>query len=303
MTSEKSNRVVSAHAASFLCQSSDVIIIGDTMPDARPIFQQLTSDGGCQAKIVVELTNRFDWEVGGGDGLYDLVKKLAEDDGRKYPNLFWVANNPWEARYLYLQTGAKINARLIRPVGYSSVKPGDDKKGDPKKAAIVGTWGQVQPLLKLHNIPFQEVGNPYGGPEGLKGYKAVVEFPYQSSTMKLYENVATGVVTLAPSAEFFEELVLNGTIWHWPWGNKLGEQPDWANYIEIYNSVFEPYINYFNSFSELSTLINDKTTEEIDAKNSRTKGPEFYRKVRKQSLQAWARLFRDMGFAHVESWD
>ncbi|KAJ3283814.1 hypothetical protein HDU76_008397 [Blyttiomyces sp. JEL0837] len=170
----------------------------------------MMSKEGCNAKIVIELTNRFDWEIGNRDGLFELVREVVERDemGRlKYPNLYWVVNNPWEERYLYLSTGAVINARLIRPVGYSSVKLNDGQGGDPTKAATVGMGGYVRQMLAAHNVPHTEVGNPYGGPEGLKTYKVYVEFAYQVSTMKMYENLAAGVVTLTPSPEFFEVLV------------------------------------------------------------------------------------------------
>ncbi|KAI9310349.1 hypothetical protein BDR26DRAFT_814530, partial [Obelidium mucronatum] len=52
-------------------------------------------------------------------------------------------------------------------------------------------------------MPFTRVVGHYGGPKTLKKYKAYIEFPYQVSTMKLYENLAEGVLMLIPSHDFF----------------------------------------------------------------------------------------------------
>ena len=38
--------------------------------------------------------------------------------------------------------------------------------------------------------------------------------------------------------------------------------------------------------------------QELDYKNVRTKGPEFYERYREEILSGWLGLFQDMGYAY-----
>ncbi|KAJ3293351.1 hypothetical protein HDU76_007049 [Blyttiomyces sp. JEL0837] len=309
MTNEKAHRTKDSNIIKYLCDTSDVIVTGDTLPDARPLLLQVQEDE-CNAKVVIELTNRFDWEISDEEGYFDLIRDLVGNKGGKYDGkLYWVVNNPWEDRYLYLRTGAWIGGdqvRLIRPVGYSSVKPDNDKhpSSNPTKSYIPNLDDNLRDLLIMHDISFEHFGYGYhyGGPQGLKtNYKTYLEVAYQASTMKMYENLAAGVVQLAPSAKLFEELARNGTIWFWPW-DVMNTEKNWTQYVEVYNPLFEPYYYYFDSFSELSTILKTKTVDEIDStKQVRKKGPEFYKQMRRKSVNDWGQLFRDMGFYWVQS--
>ncbi|KAJ3329394.1 hypothetical protein HDU76_007999 [Blyttiomyces sp. JEL0837] len=269
---------------------ADVIITGDIFPDARPLILQIER-GGCNAKVVVELTTRFDWNVRDLDDFAKYIKVIVE---RKYDNLYWVINNPWEDVYLNWRTKANLKARLIRPVGASQVIP--ENKGNIDKAAVVHLDSKIEKLFHEFDIPHIRTGNQYGGPRGLKRYKAFVEIPYQVSTMKFYENIAEGVIQLFPSAEFFEALVKNDTHGFSPWGNGLGSTANWTNYMEYYNPIFKPYVYYFDSWEELATILREKTVDEIDVKNVRVNGPLFYKKIQQKTLESWAELFRDMGY-------
>ncbi|KAJ3312526.1 hypothetical protein HDU76_002859 [Blyttiomyces sp. JEL0837] len=164
--------------AQFLCDSADIIITGDlVMSYTHPAISQ-----------------RWD---------------LTRDGGKGYPNLYWVVNNPWEDEYLFGKVGVNISARLIRPVGYSFVssKELSEYPGDPTKIAVQYTDGLIEKNLIDYNIPYEKIGSKYGGSEALKRYKFYIELKYQVSTMKMYENIANGVVIVAPSPRFFKEVV------------------------------------------------------------------------------------------------
>ncbi|KAJ3329395.1 hypothetical protein HDU76_008000 [Blyttiomyces sp. JEL0837] len=287
---DRANKVYEHGIPQTLCDMADIIITGDVMTDARPLLLQL-NEKGCRAKIIFELTNRFDWFVQDMVEYHDLVKEVVE---KKFDNVFWVINNPWEEVYLKMNANTDPKARLIRPCGYSPVVP--ENKGDMNKVALVHLDEKIEKLFKDHRVPYIRTGNRYGGPQGLKRYKGFLEIPYQVSTMKFYENIAAGIIQLFPSSTYFMTLLKNDTIGFGPWGTVLDRFANWTEYVENYSSFFEPYVYYFDSVAELAEIIREKSADEIDTKNVRKNGPLFYAKITQQSLQSWATLFRDMGY-------
>ncbi len=65
----------------------------------------------------------------------------------------------------------------------------------------------VDELTNNRHMSVKVLEHDYGGPATLAKYKAYIEFPYQVSTMKFYENIAHGVVILVPTARFQEALM------------------------------------------------------------------------------------------------
>jgi hypothetical protein len=64
-------------------------------------------------------------------------------------------------------------------------------------------------ILKLfdsENVDYKIIGYHYGGPKTLAQYRGFIDVPYQVSTMKLYENLAHGVVMLLPTVRLWCEL-------------------------------------------------------------------------------------------------
>jgi hypothetical protein len=133
----------------YICKTSDVIIVGDTIPDSRPFMLELVKGSACrETNIVFEVTQRFDfailddvdykslWNNNSTDKLKNhtneyidpttsylgLVRKLIQ---LNLPNVHWVSNNPYEPEYVYARTGIRAPFHVIRPVGYSPVRDGE----------------------------------------------------------------------------------------------------------------------------------------------------------------------------------
>jgi hypothetical protein len=132
----------------YICSTSDVIITGDTMPDARAILLELDNGGCSETHVVFEITTRFDLAVPDdrsywrylvdawgrkvepdeterkkfNDSYSGLVRRLIQ---KKLGNVHWVANNPFEPEYLYAKVGIRAPFHVIRPMGYSSVRDGE----------------------------------------------------------------------------------------------------------------------------------------------------------------------------------
>ncbi len=60
--------------------------------------------------------------------------------------------------------------------------------------------------VKDAGIQIKEYDHYYGGPTKLAQYKAFITLPYQVSTMKMYENLAAGVVTFVPSPAYLKSI-------------------------------------------------------------------------------------------------
>lgn len=100
----------------------------------------------------------------------------------------------------------------------SSLKPG--KKVSENDASKVGTSNYLTQVVMYNSFvsgyskELVEVGidvvvlpRLFGGPSALKQYRALIDLPYQTSTMKMYENLAMGVITLVPTPAYLKKLV------------------------------------------------------------------------------------------------
>ncbi|KAJ3390036.1 hypothetical protein HDU92_000705 [Lobulomyces angularis] len=127
----------------------------------------------------------------------------------------------------------------------------------------------------------------YGGPSALSQYKAFITLSYQVSTMKIYENLAEGVVTYVPTVRFLKELVetkefeypfIRETFWD-------GE--NWFKNIEYYHDDITSYIYKFDSMEELKEKMEK---ENVDPLNVREKSKIFWREERIKSLKRWSNV-------------
>ncbi|KAJ3130939.1 hypothetical protein HK100_007138 [Physocladia obscura] len=233
-----------------LCNASDVIIIADTLPDARGILLSLVDPDEskrCKSNIVVELTNRFNWIVDAQKDYNELMLQLVENPPE---NLYWTANNPFEEVYFKMRVGKAPPFKLLRSLGVWDVDPFDNSAGITSVASK-GKFGRVkipdqinsltiirdetrnnqhpkvELLFRLYGIYDKVVRLPkhYGGPSILYRYKGLIEFPYQVSVMKFYENIAHGVPQVLPTPRLLHAIVKDAKLHHYfsGWIDKLEE--------------------------------------------------------------------------------
>ncbi|KAJ3130938.1 hypothetical protein HK100_007137 [Physocladia obscura] len=204
-------RLIESGYVERLCDASDVIVIADTLPDARGILLSLVhpdESKRCKSNIVIELTNRFDWMVGNKTEYFDMIETLVDDPPR---NLFWTANNPFEAHWMHAQVGKVPKIKLLRSLGAWNVEAFSDAKVNYSEKinslAIIKNEDIIDrpiigDILRYYCMPVKVLPKKYGGPKGLLKYKGFIEFPYQVSVMKFYENVAHGVPQIIPTPRF-----------------------------------------------------------------------------------------------------
>ncbi|KAI8620638.1 hypothetical protein BC830DRAFT_470071 [Chytriomyces sp. MP71] len=304
----QADAIIDAGFIKLICDSADVVIVSDTVPDARPFLQSLLRKDPaqhCSAKIIIEATNRIDYDIKKDIGhyhslLWNVTNLYSSSSTKHSQRVFWTANNPLEPMDMARESLAAPEWWLLRSTGVTSVPEEPVSETDrnlclfkPHKTAV-----NAHEKIKSLNLPIKEVaGHGYGGPKTAAKYRCFIEIPYQVSVMKLYENLLEGVVMLVPSQRFFRELVENRTIVFMYWHKLLLAGDDWASYMDYYHPDLAPYLYYFDSWEHLQTLLSSPA--DIDTRNVRTAAPRAYRALVDTTVQGWARLFREMGFANV----
>jgi hypothetical protein len=117
-----------------------------------------------------------------------------------YIAIFYLANY-----YFSFQKQLKvIPPELRRKVVY---KPTLVPDNDPSFFEDLFYSHRVVQLFNESNIDFHIIPYYYGGAKALAQYKAVIDIPYQFSTMKFYENLSHGVLTLIPTIKLWKQLI------------------------------------------------------------------------------------------------
>ncbi|KAJ3025625.1 UNVERIFIED_CONTAM: hypothetical protein HDU68_006935 [Siphonaria sp. JEL0065] len=298
MEDGKSKEVLESGIVKIICDSYDVIIVADTMPDARPLLESLIQDkveDRCQSNLVMELTTRFDWGVPDNARFAELIWKVTHSPTFKSNKLFWVSNNPLEPLDLAYETLATPEFRILRSTGNSDL-PANNITALEAQMVVTRELedSKITRFMNHFKIPITKLGHFYGGPHTLAKYQGFIEFPYQVSTMKMYENLAAGVVQLFPSKTFLEELVMKKIHDFHPWDKLQRIGKTWPQYMDYYHPDVSPHVYYFDSFDHLKNLVASNKT--LDTKNVRTSAPLAFQKMVKDSLRGWADLFYEMGY-------
>ena len=121
-------------------------------------------------------------------------------------------------------------------------------------------------------------------------YRGIIHFPYNASTMSIFEQYTANVPLLFPSPDFLIKLysqyptqILSQISWHqilnlekqscinnsYPDPNNTNDIESvrhWISFADYYNEEWMPYITYFDSISNLFDLINIIDSEDINKK-------------------------------------
>ncbi|KAJ3066254.1 hypothetical protein HDU99_003902 [Rhizoclosmatium hyalinum] len=328
----RAKALINSGHVKWICSLTDVIVIGDTIPHGRAIllsFLDTDPSKWCSARVVVEMTNRFDWDVKDRRRYYRMVRELVRRSELDLKGrLVWVANNNVEQAFVEWKIGAKFPKpiRVLRPVGlaedyeYPSDLP--NPSIDHFASRTHDTTHIFEEIRDKHKIPLTifPFGHKYGGPKNLLRFKGFIDIPYQYSVMKFYENIAYGVPQFVPTPQFYEKLVNTKhhfthcikvpDLLHFPTLDELEKTkpnsqtigiirdfPEWSGYMDYYDPLFAPYVYYFNSWEELREIAGRERVKDVDWKRVRESGPAFYNAYRKSILDGWKDVFvNEFGF-------
>lgn len=278
-----------------ICSTHDAVFISDSLADGWPFIM----DGKQPCKNVVFVaTNRFDYGVKQEDreAFYrDFNYSLNRDD--EYRGRV-TANNKFEIPYIESK-GVDIPDfhPIIRPFGFNSVKAQDIDPADTDlPCLIIGRVPQDEELMnnlvaEKTNHKCKVVPKHYGGPKTLSKYRSiVVHLPYQVSIMKMWENLAYGVLMLVPSPDFFTKICTD---------NYCAQADDametkkiiglehWSEYLDFYLPGWEGCFIQYSSWKELDNIL--ETKEYLKNVNTCRDKMEDLREL---NLQSWKKLLK-----------
>lgn len=124
--------------------------------------------------------------------------------------------------------------------------------------------------------------------EDIASYRGIIMIPYTSSTMSIFEYYTSNIPLFCPSKKFICELyskygnyVLSELTWNGTFGLRSGSviecdrskdpndymnidiMSEWIEYSDFYNNEWMPYITYFDSFEELSSILDSSDVSRI----------------------------------------
>ncbi|KAJ1543357.1 hypothetical protein HK405_009350, partial [Cladochytrium tenue] len=287
MSGEQAAAHREAGTIASLCAQFDVLIVGDTIPDARGVLEAIRDeDPWCAAThLVLEITNRFDFGVSDGNEYRAALNALYERDSTR---LHTVANNAFEVYFAFIRGVRFRRWRVLRPSGYSDVPALPDI--DTTAFAFKDVKPRLQRVFEEYNIRVKSLDLGYGGPHTLARYRAFVESPYQVSTMKLYENLAAGVVVVLPTPRLWREINMFDVQEYSLCWTDVRHLPltDYPHFIDYYHRDLSSAMVYFDSFDELRQMVAaGDTWVDTTARRARAEGPRVMARMREEALAGW----------------
>lgn len=186
---------------------------------------------------------------------HDMVSKLNECLHR-LNNLVIVSNNRADQEYTRIATG-------IRPEYNPSLCLYTQTKYAPTKETFVCFTGSApeHPLIKKRPTDF--------GWTDISAFKGVIHFPYEVSTMSMFEHYTAGYPMFLPSKQYWKSNIpLNSISKYWdtlPEYLSAVKDPEfWIENSDAYTLFKSPNIYYFDSIPHLFELIEKFEYKEDD---------------------------------------
>lgn len=272
-----------------LCTEYDAIFISDSLSDG---WGYLVDGPKCK-NIVFIVTNRFDYGVHWKEReefLKDFNFALNRNDDQR---IRVIANNPFEYEYMKnrgVSFPGDIPPPVIRPFGYTTIEEKPEPI-DAEKCIIINRVEQDTVLLNLlmkekMGVECKIIDWKYGGPRTLSKYESiVVHLPYQVSIMKMWENLAYGILTAIPTPRFFTEICTQGECREardvFETKKVVGEEK-WTNYVEYYDKEWEQCFIQFDNWDQLKNLLESRDYQKnINACRNKMMD------LRDKNLKAW----------------
>lgn len=209
--------------------------------------------------------------------MWDYLNYKLKDMFNK-KQLIAVSNNKADKEYLKLGTG--IDSILIPSLClYTELKynPVND-------ICIIYNNNSLQ-ICENKKLKYKSsvLQNNYSWKE-LYSFKGIIHFPYEISTMSLFEQYSANIPLFFPSKNFLKNLILNNNYYFQSRYNKIHKLNNsyhsnlnealndnlwlnfWVDNADYYDENNMKHIIFFNSYNELNLLINTIDFKEVSKK-------------------------------------
>jgi hypothetical protein len=216
--------------------------------------------------------------------------------------LITISNNLFDQ--LYLKKGANIDSVHIPSLClYTNVDYNVINENRMQYLLYSSLKQEFSNVLNLNNVININHIKPYDYIDLIKA-KAIINIPYEISTMSIFEHYSMNIPLIFPSKEFLKQMYKNNLInFYGSYANLFNTKKypenlqsllgdNWFNtmvdYADYYDVNNMPYITYFNSFEELPFILNS-----VDFNNISKKMREFNLKRRVNAFEQWSRILID----------
>ncbi len=233
-------------------------------------------------------------------------------EGVNRNKLFIVANNKGDQKYLEYYTG--IKGEVIPSLcQYTNAHYSGKKKSFICQPSVRNSQFADYVQKKYIKMISNDLTRPYNW-QDLYDYKGIIHFPYQISTMSIFEEYSANVPLFFPSKTFLAQLrkksqeILNEVsyfhLFHFiPPPTTLGDPNNlsdpnvikfWIDHADFYDKENMPYIQYFHSFEHLEQLLKTVDVEMISRKMKK-----YNQKRKALVLKKWKFLLKKV----IKSYD
>ncbi|CCE63497.1 hypothetical protein TPHA_0F00100 [Tetrapisispora phaffii CBS 4417] len=286
--------ILTNEEADEICETSDYIFVTDCLTDGWNFIRDRKSKCKNLHFIVSQRADFCAKKEDKNKFLKDLDFSLNREDEFR-TNL--IPNNIFEVPYAKFK-GVNITAEypVIRPFGYTDMeaKTIDNEEKNPP-CLIAGRVKQDTDYLfksvqEHTGYTCKKLPELYGGPKTLSQYNSIiVHLPHQVSVMKMWENIAHGVLIAIPSPSFLDVVCegrLCNDIGDLNFSKKL-DKKNWAKYCDFYNDPkFSNCFIQYESWEELKQLLESRSyLEHINECR------DIMQDRRLESLRSWRKIF------------
>jgi uncharacterized protein YdcH (DUF465 family) len=270
------NYFVNWNPQNFCVNHKNLSIYDGFISAYPPIFSTLYLD--FQKPSIMHIPIRFDYGV---QSHPESLRKFIEAI-RTSKNLFISTNSKYDTHYFKFLTGIECET-IPSMCDYTGLQyiPGNSNKTLIYHVTGLDLSKISFPYLLKTNLPPR-----YHWTELLK-YKAIVHFPYQVSTMSIFEHYSANIPLFFPTKKFLHELYFNKQgvlsqvshhqVWNTPPKTPVEFEGDvdlndytnprtiqaWIEDADYYDEEWMPFTQLFDSFEELNEKINTINLQEI----------------------------------------
>lgn len=257
--------------------------------------------------IIIINAVRYEFPFTGKPELWESLNNFLIN-GVNSRKIFIVANNRADQKYLKHYTG--LNSEFIPSLCLYTKAKYSGKK-DRFICQPTKRYPELNNLIaqKCPKYISNEISFPYQW-QDLYDYKGIIHFPYQVSTMSLFEQYSANVPLFFPSKEFLIKLRQKNSALigeascalFLPYPPLLPTPSSdlnnlsnphvirfWIDNADFYDKANMPYIQYFNSFTHLKLLL-----ETVNVKYISQRMKAYNRKRKKIVFEKWKSLLQQV---------
>ena len=284
--------------------SFDYIITSDTAATSRIFLENIDE---FQAKLIIYISNRFDYAMDGESIYYDLFRKAASVWRSQ---VIIIPFCEYEKHYCKTKGVDIMDREVINPLGDS----------DPSEVAELGTHWEHKSYSGPHKesfddkeelastyyinhyqneeefIPFMKICPEKGlkcfrgfSEKGTTYFKALVVLPVQVCNYAPFDSVQHGVIAIVPSPQFLPHIVGSESPYqlkHYAFqSHGLGNEMQLCAW-----NLYPECLIFFNSIDEMWSIMQTLNTSTVQDK--RIQCGRVAEKRRKEIYGKWKRIFQ-----------